>query len=252
MVAEMVRPASLSAEWKRIRAICRSEGGRQPETDPKLAQLRGEPASGAGSCCVRRANKEQPATGEPAGTGSGRTLAAIYAPAIQSECGAAVSDLQQSSAPSIQPWPFCIALLAFTDPGYALAEQLAQEQGELVGRGLALGEGEVAAAVQPHRSLTALLTGLPRRRFAVPARCRSIFRRSGMKADRSASAAHTYCRVHLLWISHAGQVVNEIRAAGRRRVRHFSRTSGTSETFAASVIIKQLGWDLYRVDLRGA
>ncbi len=55
---------------------------------------------------------------------------------------------------------------------------------------------------------------------------------------------------YLLWIEHAGQVVNQWggRPAGGP-IALFSGPSGTGKTFAASVIANQLGWDLYRVDL---
>ena len=250
VVAEMVRPASLSAEWKRIEllAFCllESRGGRQP-TEGLLAQLRESQHQVELLRQEGRLWNSLPLENLPELALD--MLAAIYAPAINPNVALLFQDLQQSS--TINPTlAFLHRLLAFTDQEYALAEQLAQEQGELVGRGLVLGEGEgPLLQLQPHPALLPLLTGLPRRRLRVP---------GAVPIDIQAEwdeliilpAQRRMLQEYLLWISHAGQVVNEWggRPAGGP-IALFSGPSGTGKTFAASVIAKQLGWDLYRVDL---
>ncbi len=107
-------------------------------------------------------------------------LAATYAPAINPNVALLFQDLQQASG--AQPsMAFLHRLLAFNDQEYALAQQLALEQGELAGRGLLLSEGEgPMQQLQPHPAVLPVFSGLPQRRLRSPARCPSIYWRVGM------------------------------------------------------------------------
>ncbi len=249
-VAEMVRPASLTAEWQRVEILAHclleSRGGKQP-SDNLLARLKESQHQVELLRQDGQLWRSLPLDNLPELALD--MLAATYAPAINPNVALLFQDLQQSN--SVHPTlAFLHRLLAFNDQEYALAQQLALEQGELIGRGLLLSEGEgPLQQLQPHPAVLPLFTGLPPRRLRVPGAV-PIEIQANWDDLIIQPAQRRMLQEYLLWISHAGQVVKEWggRPAGGP-IALFSGPSGTGKTFAASVIANQLGWDLYRVDL---
>ena len=250
VVAEILRPASLAAEWKRVELLAHclfeSRGGREPP-DILLAQLK---ESQQQVELLRQEGKlwhSLPVENLPELTLD--ILAATYAPAINPNVALLFQDLQQTGTthPTLA---FLHRLLAFSDQEYAVAQQLSLEQGELIGRGLVLSEGDgPLQQLKPHPAILPVLTGLPQHRLRIPG---AVF--IEIQADWCdliiPPMQRRMLQEYLLWISHAGQVVNAWggRATGGP-IALFSGPSGTGKTFAASVIANQLGWSLYRVDL---
>lgn len=249
-VAEMVRPTSLEAEWKRIELLAQclleSRGGKEP-SESLLGQLQESQHQ------IEFLRQEGHAWNSLPVTGllglALDMLAAVYAPAVNPNVALLYQDLQQSNVvhPSLA---FLHRLLAFNEQEYALAQQLAMQQGELLGRGLLLTEGEgPLQQLMPHPAVLPIVTGLPAQRLRVPGAV-PIEIRADWEDLIIQPAQHRMLQEYLLWIKHAGQVVNEWggRPAGGP-IALFSGPSGTGKTFTASVIANQLGWDLYRVDL---
>ncbi|MDJ0807045.1 MAG: ATP-binding protein [Gammaproteobacteria bacterium] len=250
VVAEMVRPTSLEPEWKRIELLaqCLLEAryGREP-AEALLSRL--NEVQHQVECLREEGQVWRSLSAEALPALALDLLAAVYAPAVNPNVALLYQDLQQSNSvyPSLA---FLHRLLAFNEQEYALVQQLVQEQGELLGRGLLLGEGEgPLRQLKPHPALLPSVTGLPAQRLRVP---------GAVPIDIPADwqdliiqpAQQRMLQEYLLWIQHADRLVNEW--GGRPPggpIALFSGPSGTGKTFAASVIANQLGWDLYRVDL---
>ncbi len=250
VVAEMVRPVGLEAEWKRIELLARclleSRGGKEP-SEGLLAQLRESQHQVKFLRQEGNSWNSLPVVELPELALD--MLVAVYAPAVNPNVALLFQDLQQSNAvyPTLA---FLHRLLAFSEQEYTMAQQLLLEQGELLGRGLLLCEGEgPLQQLKPHPAVLPVVTGLPRQKLRIPGAVPIE-----MPADWDdliiQPAQHRMLQEYLLWIKHAAQVVDEWggRPAGGP-IALFSGPSGTGKTFTANVIANQLGWDLYRVDL---
>jgi hypothetical protein len=249
VVAEMVRTNSLTAEWWRIELLAQclleSRAGREP-SEELLGQLK---ESQEQVEFLRQEGQAWQGLGVAGLSGLALDLlAASYAPALNPNVALQFMDLQQSG---IQPTlAFLYRLLALRDQEYALAQQLVLESGELIVRGLLLGEGEgPLRLLKPHPAVLPALSGLPQQPMripgAVPIRIEADWEDLILQP-----AQRRMLQEYLLWIRHGEQVVREWggRPAGGP-IALFTGPSGTGKTFAASVIAHQLGWELYRVDL---
>ncbi len=246
-VAEMLQPAGLDAEWRRIEILAQclleSRGEAQP-AESLLQQLRDSQRQ------VERLRQEpslwQALALEQLPDLALDILAAVYAPAVNPGAALLFQDLQQSNG-AFPTLAFLHRLLAFNQQEYVLARQLAAE---LANRGLLVSEGEgPLLRLQPHPALLPVLTGLPAQRLRIPGAV-PIDIRADWDELIISPAQRRMLQEYLLWIRHGERVVEDWggRPAGGP-IALFSGPSGTGKTFAASVIANQLGWDLYRVDL---
>jgi hypothetical protein len=250
VVAEMTRSTSLAPEWQRVGVLARcllaSREGREPAED-LVAQLKEYQHQIVFLRQEGKAWGRLPLHGLPELAHD--LLAVVYAPLVDPDVALLYQDLllDKGLHPTLA---FVHRLLAFNDQEYALAQQLVQARGELVDRGLLLSDGDgPLMTLRPHPGVASTLTGLPQQQLRIP---------GAVPIDIAADwndlilqpAQRRMLQEYLLWIRHGRQVVDDWggRPAGGP-IALFSGPSGTGKTFAASVIAKQLGWDLYRVDL---
>ncbi len=250
VVAEMVRPTSLEAEWRRIEILAQclieSRAGREP-SEALLAQLKESQHQVKFLRQEGKAWSILPVSDLPELALD--LLAVVYAPALNPNAALLFQDLQQGN--SVHPTLALLhRLLAFSEQEYAVAQHLTFEQGELMNRGLLFSEGQgPLLQLKPHPAVLPVLTGLPQQRLRIPGAV-PIEIQADWDDLIIQPAQRRMLQEYLLWISHAEQVVEEWggRPAGGP-IALFSGPSGTGKTFAASVIANQLGWNLYRVDL---
>ncbi|MFT6925775.1 MAG: AAA+ superfamily predicted ATPase [Psychromonas sp.] len=175
-------------------------------------------------------------------------LAAVYAPTVNPSVALLFQDLQQSSRSS-PTLAFLYRLLALSEADYQLAQQLTDQQGELLSRGLIMVQGEgPMMQLTPHTAVMQVITGR-RALLQIPGAVRIVSDVNWQDLIIPAAQLRML-QEFLMWIAHREQVENEWagRSAGGP-IALFCGPSGTGKTFAASVLANALGWSLFRVDL---
>lgn len=252
MAAVRIDQDLLSAEWKRIEVLCRyltlnRQGKELPQEELEwLKHLQGE---------VQSARRHRGAWSKlltsPLEPVEWDALACLVAPEAEPRIGWMYQELQRNGA---EPYP-CPALLQellALEPleANALYDAL-HRQAPLRRLGLIQAETPIEPyrPLRPEPGVTAKLLG---RRFepAPPPGTQAVHAAADwddliLPADRI-----RMLREYLYWILHRRQVEEQWGGASTGGpVALFAGTSGTGKTFAASVIAKELGWPLYRVDL---
>jgi len=249
-MTETESPLKLDAEWQRIKVLGQclfeSRSGREP-TKVLLQQLR--KLQREVDLLRRENNGWQHALTADLSELALDSLACVYAPLINPAAALLFQDLQQtgSSQPTLA---FLHRLLALDDKEYFTLQQLVDEQGLLLKRGLLTAEGVgPMRCLQGHSNVLAMLNGLPPKKLHIPGAL-LIEIKAGWEDLIIAPAQRRMLHEYLLWIKYADTIVKDwgARPAGGP-IALFSGPSGTGKTFAASVVANELGWSLYRVDL---
>lgn len=252
-VIQMIPHSGFSQEWRRIEILAQclvaSSAGKSPSDDliHELKEIQ---------CHLAYLRKEQTTTWRELNKGplsdlALDLLAGIYAPAVDPNVALLYLDLQQgrNHYPTLA---FLYRLLALSYQDYAAAQQLVDNQGELVTRGLIVMEGQgPMIQLKPHPAVLPQISGVKEAPLHLPGAVH-ITVDAQWEDLVIPGPQRKMLKEYLLWIRHAKRVVTEWggRAVGGP-IALFSGPSGTGKTFAASVIANELGWALHRVDLGG-
>ena len=250
ILAQQIKSENLRPEWQRIEilALCliESRAGKQPN-DALVERLQNAQQQIEFIRNTQGPWSKLNTSGLP--NIALDILACTYAPLVYPDVALLFQDLQQSN--NIHPsLAFINQLLALNDQEYINLQQLVDNKGLLIVRGLVTTEGTgPMQIVKPHAGVLSLISGLPHQPLHIPGAIE--IKTEANWGDLVVSAAQKkLLQEFLLWVHYAPKVVNEWngKLAGGP-IALFCGLSGTGKTFAASVIANDLGWRLYRVDL---